>query len=53
MTEQGAAPRAPQDKRAVYAAYLAKKAETAPDSGVVYIAASEAEEIALLLRACK
>jgi hypothetical protein len=45
----GAPPK--RDKRRLYADFLERKAVEAPDSGLVWISAVDAEEIALLLRA--
>lgn len=47
---QSATQRTPEESRATYAAYLAKKAAAAPDGGMVYISAAEAEDISRLLR---
>jgi hypothetical protein len=51
VSEASTGPAPKQDKRRIYADYLKRKADDAPDSGMVWIAASEAEEIAILLRA--
>lgn len=50
-TQQATTPRTLAEKRESYAAYLARKAATAPDSGTVHISAAEAADIARLLRA--
>ena len=39
-----------RDKSRLYADFLKRKADTAPDSGLVWISAVDAEEISILLR---
>ena len=45
-----AGPAPKQDKRRLYADFLKRKANEAPDSGMVWIAASDADAISILLR---